>query len=35
VLLVTHDREFLDRIAVTKQVHLSNGRIQEIDVSPA
>ena len=34
VLLVTHDREFLDRIAVTQRVRLSNGRIDEIDVSP-
>ncbi len=34
VLLVTHDREFLDRIAVTQRVHLAGGRIEEIDISP-
>jgi ATPase subunit of ABC transporter with duplicated ATPase domains len=34
VLLVTHDREFLDHIAVTQRVRLSGGRIEEIDISP-
>ena len=35
VLLVTHDREFLDRVAVTQRVQLSHGRIEGIDISPA
>jgi ATPase subunit of ABC transporter with duplicated ATPase domains len=34
VLLVTHDREFLDRILVTQRVRLADGRIEEIDISP-
>ncbi len=35
VLLVTHDREFLDRVAVTQRVRLSRGRIEAIDTMPA
>ncbi len=35
VLLVTHDREFLDRVAVNQRVQLSHGRIEGIDISPA